>query len=1014
MDANQLARLQAGHTDFEYQVFAGPRRGFVAEQDVTEGSTYTATATTTLAAHWDGSATTLSLTDASGFANAGAVYTPGGWVLYSGWYSYYTAKWFGYSGKSGNTLTGVRLLREWGQTPSGGEVGAPPPTSLGQLAGSVLTAWVDVTAIVTTIELTEAADDVTASWQAVVGGHDYDSQILAQNASLLVMWRQWPHPGDASNWSDWTVLFMGYIGAGRVGDDYKQGAEWSLPVRPIDMYLENADAPSRRYGRSNLALGQSTTTSTPLSDASLIGHSGEVVGSPSLDGENVTDESLSTVYCSQTVPSRTAGSDVATGIYIGEVGWGPVGSGADGAYLVIWAERGTLTGDTTPMPLERFDLWTHITSTPATTLTQAMTAISPANGENLALANSWALTQHDGIIRIDNEEIGYSVRNGGGTGVISITRAINGTAAAIHNIGATVYQAAHVTFRDLDSVPEIPINGRVIVCRDRATFESWCSAGDIQAVEWRSLQSPWQDGERLNTLRQAGEKVRVRGPQGNYITQHTVSWGAFAESGWPGAALTYGQALRCTDLSAPTNPANWEITNAPEPGRNVQATAQAYVSVEVPAFAITLAADIGTGDTEIQITPTASGLTQAGGTIQIDVEQITYTGVTYISGNTYQLDGCVRGGGAGAAVHVTGATIYQVENATAHTMEQIGRVGWQRKRVLDDDGNPIVPKAFDVYYSTYTSPNYPDETDPTDVAWKLDWTRLDTADGWAQTTYEYPQGQTWAGARMKHVMVVILEMSDGGRALINNIEFMRTQATDANTRNEDTIGAIVQTVLVNDFGLDSSQVTTSPVGTIGTHLVSARTRYMDLLEEMAKLAGSVITITRDNRVVFGRSPYHPMGLTGISDIAAALDRSTLRRANVTHGQANRISQVRLTLRNPASGESFVVNHPPSPKTLGSPLEMERVFFGSTQEGAYLAELIYLQANSKTVVAVEPRGSADGLRLWDRVTLDWDLDRSGALYNANNFIVTGLSLSLRSPLGQPKVMDWGITLRSYIT
>lgn len=99
MDANQLARLQAGHTDFEYRVWTGPRRGVVAEQDVTEGSPYTATATTTLAAHWDGSATTLSLTDASGFATVGGVYTPGGWVLYGGYEQYYTAKWFGYSGK---------------------------------------------------------------------------------------------------------------------------------------------------------------------------------------------------------------------------------------------------------------------------------------------------------------------------------------------------------------------------------------------------------------------------------------------------------------------------------------------------------------------------------------------------------------------------------------------------------------------------------------------------------------------------------------------------------------------------------------------------------------------------------------------------------------------------------------------------------------------------------------------------------------------------------------------------
>ena len=627
MDANQLARLQAGHTDFEYQVFAGPRRGFVAEQDVTEGSTYTATATTTLAAHWDGSADELDLTDASGFATVGAVYTPGGWVLYSGWYSYYTAKWFGYSGKSGNTLTGVRLLREWGPAPDpDNQVGAPPPTGLGQLAGSVLTAWADVTAIVTTIELTEAADDVTASWQAVVGGHDYDSQILAQNASLLVLWRQWPHPGDASNWSDWTVLFMGYIGAGKVGDDYKQGAEWSLPIRPIDMYLENADAPSRRYGRSNLALGQATTTSTPLSDASLIGHSGEVVGSPSLDGENVTDESNSTVYCSQTVPSRTTGTGVINGIWIGEVGWGPVGSGDNGVYVVVWGLRvGTSGTEPTAVvtelsyPLERFDLWTHITTTPVTTLTQAMTAISPANDENLTLANSWGLPQHSGIIKIDSEEIGYTYRYGDGKGVISITRGINGTTAASHSIGATVYQAAHITLRDLDSIPEIPYGGRVILCRDRETFESWCSAGDIQVVEWRSLQSMWQDGERLDTLRQAGEKVRLRGPQGWFVTKHTVSWGAFADSSWPTSPLTYGQALRCTDLSAPTDPANWEITNAPEPGRNVQATAQAYVSVEVPAFAITLAADIGTTDTAIQITPTASGLTQAGGTIQIDV-----------------------------------------------------------------------------------------------------------------------------------------------------------------------------------------------------------------------------------------------------------------------------------------------------------------------------------------------------------------------------------------------------------
>lgn len=134
-----------------------------------------------------------------------------------------------------------------------------------------------------------------------------------------------------------------------------------------------------------------------------------------------------------------------------------------------------------------------------------------------------------------------------------------------------------------------------------------------------------------------------------------------------------------------------------------------------------------------------------------------------------------------------------------------------------------------------------------------------------------------------------------------------------------------------------------------------------------------------------------MGL--ISSIAAAFDPSTLRRVNVSHGQANRISQVRLTLRNPASGESFVVNHPPSPKTLGSPLEMERVFYGQHPGGSIpgRVDLLAGQQQNRGVRGTQgqrrrsaPMGPGHpGPR---------DLDRSGAMYNANNFIVTGLSLS----------------------
>lgn len=143
-------------------------------------------------------------------------------------------------------------------------------------------------------------------------------------------------------------------------------------------------------------------------------------------------------------------------------------------------------------------------------------------------------------------------------------------------------------------------------------------------------------------------------------------------------------------------------------------------------------------------------------------------------------------------------------------MEQIGRIGWQRKRVLDATGNPIVPKRFDVFYSTLASPTYPTEANPSDVAWKADWTRLTRQTAGHRPPMNIPRARHGRGRACGTLMVVILEISNGGRALLNNIEFMRSQATDANARDEDSIGAVVETVLVNDFGLIPDQVTTMP------------------------------------------------------------------------------------------------------------------------------------------------------------------------------------------------------------
>jgi hypothetical protein len=264
-------------------------------------------------------------------------------------------------------------------------------------------------------------------------------------------------------------------------------------------------------------------------------------------------------------------------------------------------------------------------------------------------------------------------------------------------------------------------------------------------------------------------------------------------------------------------------------------------------------------------------------------------------------------------------------------------------------------------------------------------------------------------------MIVILEMSDSGRALMNEVEFYRAPATDPSSRKEGSLGDVVTTLLVSDFGLDAAQVSAAGVGSIGSHLVQARTRYLALLQELARMAGCVVVFGRANTVAFLRSPYHPQGLLSVSGIVHAFSRATVKGApKVVQGQRNRISQIRLTCRNPESQESFLVQWPPLARALGSVVEVDRVFFGSEADALGLAELIYKQANAQTTVTLSPRGSGDGLRILDRVTLTYDLDRSDTYFNQHNFLITGISLGLGHPFGQAKRAEWSLTLREYVT
>jgi hypothetical protein len=891
--ADELARLGAGQIDYQYQVFVGGPRDSVAMQDIDEGAAFTAFPATTLNGALTNTATTITVVSTTGFDSAGYLLIAADATN--------PAEPVRYTGKTGTTFTGLTRNEP-----------------VAHVTGAAVSKWVDVTARVRGLTFRETLQGERGTWQAELRGVDYDSRLLAQNNSVLVMVRWFPTSA-GKYWSGWEVFFQGYLGAGNVSDDYQEGAEWTKPVRGIDFYLENADAPARRYGRGNLALGGSTSASTAWTDASTIGHSGEVFGSPALGSDNLVDDSVSTVYCSADIPALTGGP----GNYpyqwasITEVGLGPVGSGDDGAYFVLW------------------------------------------NGRDAG----WP-------IRFD----GFANRQASYTG-----------------LEVDAPPAVSIYTKDNEQLPEIPDNERVIFCRNREIFERWAGPQQVEIVEWRSLP-----GAATFVLRAAGDYLEMYSNFGNPSgPARQFDWGD--ESGGSPPALNYGEAYYLANWTT------WTLTDSPTPGRNRQADTQVYASVEIAEFAITLAGNISDSAETITFSPSTTGLNQAGGRMQIDSEMIDYAAAT-----TYTATGCIRGvNGTTAASHTTGAVVWAVDGTNlAHKTEMIGRIGWKRRRVLDGE-TLVVPEDFHIWTSRDAAPTYP-SADPSVTAWQTGWTKQQTVMDNAGVEWSTPD--VWEATLARHVMIVCERMSNGGRFLLNEIYALRAAGYDPASTVAET-GGDVATQMLEDFGLHADLIDVEDFGPVGTHLVTSKGRYMARLQELARMMGGLVIVTRDNRVRFVRSPWHP--IAALPESMVTLTRSYGRVVRLEEGKRNVVAQVVLKANNPETGETFTVEYPPTPRALGNTVEMERTFYGSENEARYLAQMIYRQANSENGVSLVLAGHGDGFRVGQRVALTWDMDRAGDLYSGRNFIVTGVSVAMEHPANGPKVCDWSVGLQEYI-
>jgi hypothetical protein len=903
-------RLESKAFDYELRFFVGPRVDYVDLTEFSFGGAFDTSVETTLAADMDYTDGTVDLVDASGFRASGA-------VLIEANAAGEVDEFITYESKSINTLSGVK--RDFSAT---GQQGV-------HTIGATVKQWIDVTSYITGCSLGWSRQGNVIVWEANLPGQNYNRSYFQRDNTIMAQVRFSP-AGESGGWTDWVVLFFGSITNKNVRDDYKQGGEFTLKVEGPQAYLRSKSIDSHRFGRNNLAENRPVTVSSTLLDVRQEADSGEFTGAPSVEGANLVDGNLSTLWISQTVPDVTQESRPTGSFYarISEIyprhliGY----NHADYQWFEIvigdYAEELGIDYNS----LFRY-FFTSLTGWPGIELMRTDTGGVKAGDIVLVCSN-----------RKKFEEAFATAK---------YHKIIDARRQLFNTNGDWMALARSVSWHQYDT-------GWGTHCNDAVVFGS------------ASYPVDWPDPGV------AGEDPR-----------------------WSGAAIPlpdYGHSLRRspTMTTDTGTAADWIEDEYPLPGRHESANGE-WASVELPAMTATLAAQLDAGYTTDAELTNLDGLTESG-RVQIDIEWIDYASLDRANN---KIVGLTRGvGDTTDATHAASTPVYQVENGVATNTLRISSVAWRRRTVYNST-TLVVPEDFSIWVTEEESPNYPSTGLP-----GSEWTRVAVAHAWTDTEFV----QQFSPVRARHVMVFIREMSDGGRAKLNEFdvyEAVTTISDDENTAEYSDTGAIVKHVLKTHVGLDANKLTINDVVPF-LNWTTAKSNVLALLDDLGKKTSCALVCELDGSLTWEHDPLYP--LYTLPDIAIEFGRNTAIQVSPQWSHGRETAQIIVHARDAESSRQFTGQYPPSPATIGDTQVVEDVIAGSAREAQFLAEIMYRQARSALQLTVEASGTGEDpsglplLRPGSRVTLDWELDQTGEEFHGRNFIITGAHVN--AEFGKP--------------
>jgi len=839
---------------------------------------------TTDAAFWDWSALTLSAytpapadsTLTAGLAVGGTVATLAtgtGWPSTGGlWLGPNAAgeawEYVLYTGRSGNTLTGLRR-----ETVDAEQTGA-------HTAGAVARFWWPLTTDDGKFTLTETLNDTlnVVDWSTQLAGFTFPQAAL-RNGHFLLLQTRWLD--DTTGWGAWTNALLGWLDSPHARGDLAAEGSWTVNVLSAFGMAGRQTIGGIRAGALDLAPTANITASSTLATPRKMAGTGEfTAATPDLSTAALTDGNAATGWLSErllgtaNVPGDGAGEFRFASYGIDQVHVTRYAGQSKGYRWLAILCRGASVEDQGVNLVDQDRYFPLITSNPGMhTAPQKPFSAFPGDGKLLILCENLRL------FREENPDCDADIWE------------VSDTTTVMHRYAAGDW--ANMWRRDASTVAawwdRLAATGGGLRCIFYP--EGWkYPAGD---VIW-------------GTITPAYVATTWAGLTGAYQSPQL-------------SAPTPGQTLRRQWATAGSAAGGWAVDANATPGYFLGATpaekrgdaakaAVEHLLIELPSLGLTLAADVtdaapGPGDTllvSLLGEPGVDGL-DASGTVQIGAEQITYSAKAPDYGGVIIT---ARGAnGTTAAAHSTGDAVAQVVGGVALDCPPLKSVGFTRPA-----GLPL-PKAFVIRASQYDAVRGPE-----DEGYTADWTTLATETANASANYTLTLG---TAARYRWVIIELQGMTTTPyRAALNGLILTVDPAVyRSDTHLAATTAANVVKQALTNAGLPAGALTVGLGSDTLSNSTTARDTAATVAADLCDFAGLRLDVGRDRKLTITVDPY--WGITGLP--AADLTWTTLTagayEADWRTGSA--IAQIELEWQLPDGTVQPLVRYPALAATTGA-------------------------------------------------------------------------------------------------